>query len=100
MVLVWSGHRRRALGLKRMAASLLAAKAGDGAAAPPQCRPPPAGELYAQPAGPVAAPLPSRLHQALHCVPGPSGSYRQSCAAALDASAGSDTGLVEGGGRL
>lgn len=83
-----------------MAASVLTAEAGDGAAVPPRSGPPPAGVLYVQPAGPVAAPLPSHLHQALHCVPGPAGSYGQSCAAALDASAGSDTGPVDGGGRL
>lgn len=83
-----------------MAALLPAAEAGDSAAAPPQCRPPPAGGLYVQPAGPTAAPLPSGLHQALHCAPGPAGSHRQSCAAALDAPAGRDADLVDGGGRL
>lgn len=83
-----------------MAASVLAAEAGDGAAVPPLCRSPSAGGLHVQPAGPVAAPLPSHLHQALHRVPGPAGSYRQPCAPALDASAGTVAGLVDGGGRL
>lgn len=83
-----------------MAASVLAAEAGDCAAVPPQCRPRIAGGLYVQPAGVAAASLPSHLNQALHCAPAPAGSYRQSCAAALDASSGSDTGLVDGGGGL
>ncbi len=83
-----------------MVASVLAAEAGDGAAVPPQYRPPPAGWLHVQPTGPVAAPLPSHLHQALHCVPGPAGSYRQSRALALDASAGRIAGLVDGGDGL
>lgn len=83
-----------------MVAPLPAAETGDCAAAPPQCKPPPAGRLYIQPACAVDSPLSSRLHQALHCFPGPSGRYRQSCGAALDSSAGRDPGPVEGGGKL
>lgn len=80
-----------------MAASVLAAEAGDGAAGPPHSGPPPAGGLRVQPAGPGAALLPSHLHQALHRVPGPAGSHRQSRAAAVGASAVDDAGLVDGG---
>lgn len=93
-------HRRTDLGLSSMAASVLTAEAGDGAAVPPHGRPPPAGGLCVQPAGPVAALLPSHLHQALHGAPEPTGSRRRSRAAALDASDGSDNGLVDGGGGL
>lgn len=100
LVLAQLSDRRRALGLQRMAAPVLAAEVGDGAAVPAQRSPPSAGELHVQPAGPVAAPLPARLHQALHCAAGPAGSHRQSCAAELDASAGSDSGLVHGGDGL
>ena len=88
------------LGLSSVAASVLNAEAGDGAAVPPHGRPPPAGELCVQPARPVVAPLPSHLHQALHGAPGPAGSRRRPRAAALDASAGGDAGPVDGGGGL
>lgn len=99
-VLVWFRHRRGALSLQRLAAAVHTAEAGDGAVVPPWSRHPPVGRLYFQPAGSVTAPLPSHLHQALHCVPGPAGSLRQSRTPALGSSSGSDTGLVYEGGEL
>lgn len=96
-VLVWFSHRGRALSLQRLAATVLTAEACNGAVVPPWNRPPPVGGLYFQHAGSVAAPLPSHLHQAVHCVPRPAGCIRQSCAAALGSPSGKDTGLGRGG---
>lgn len=93
-------RRRTPLGLQRKAAQVPAAEAGRSAAASPQRGPPPAGGLCVQPSCPVAAALPSRLHQALHCVTGSSGLCGHSRAAVLDAPAGMDTGRVDGDGWL
>ncbi|KAG7517245.1 hypothetical protein JOB18_002282 [Solea senegalensis] len=83
-----------------MAAPFLAAETCDSAAVPTRSMHSPAAGVCAEPAGTVAATLPSHLHKALHCVPRPAGSLRQSGSAAVVAPARGDAFLVDGGGGL
>lgn len=98
MVLAWFSPGRSAFSLQRATETVLSAEAGDSAVVPPWSWAPPAGGLCIQPAGPAAAPLPSHLHQTLHCPAGPAGSHRHSAVAPLGPEAGGHIGSLDGGG--